>query len=948
MRIALSETSPRHPRREQYVRYYGAALGTLAERYGDFGALEEADAVLGAEAEQRADNGPIRGLIQYGLDRMAQLRAERLPSVAASEALLRARLRLVPADGAEAGLAWGGLGNALRARYQETGDEADLAEAERTLRRAVELVPADRPEHAVLLANLSGVRYMVYERTGDEDAHSEAVRAGRRAAEIGASDTALRALNNLASNLLMRHTQTGDSRALAEAVDVLERAVAATPDGNPDRAGRLNNLGEALFLSFRRSGDLATLDRSISLCREAIAAAADRDPLRPGMLSRLGIRLQQRHQHRPDSATIEEAAAVSRQAVAATPTADPDRPTFVATTVMVLRDLYLSTRRPAVLAEAAELARAGLRDVPPRHGAREGLLMALAGVLSCQYYDAGDRAAGREARTLLLAASLADGPPLNRITLPRLAALVSIAERNWADAADALAGAVASLPLLASRRLQRADQEHQLDSVAGLVQDACACALQAGDPVRALSLLEHGRGILFAQALENRDDVNELHAQHPDLAARFEQVRADLAAQRTDSIVAADGREADEQHDLARRWDRLTAEIRALPGFEQFLLPPPADRLLESARYGPVVVFSIGDIRSDALIVTLGGVEVVPLPDATPSVVRQRAVEFLSILDRDDPIPGAAPDVARTLEWLWDTVTAPVLDHLGFAKKPTADSGSWPRIWWCPTGALSFLPLHAAGYHQTTQEPAARTVLDRVVSSYTPTLKSLLYARRPRTAAGPARGSGADSHDWDHERVPALVVSIPGTAGAADLPRATAETELLRSQLPRHPTVLGPPDACRGRVLTELTRHSWVHFACHGHTDPADPSASYLLLPDHHTEPLTVLDISRLHLDRADLAYLSACSTARVGTRVTDEAIHLASAFQLAGYRHVIATSWPIADWPAMRFATKAYETIIAHGTEATALATHAATHALRHRYRNHPHVWAAHIHTGA
>jgi hypothetical protein len=57
-----------------------------------------------------------------------------------------------------------------------------------------------------------------------------------------------------------------------------------------------------------------------------------------------------------------------------------------------------------------------------------------------------------------------------------------------------------------------------------------------------------------------------------------------------------------------------------------------------------------------------------------------------------------------------------------------------------------------------------------------------------------------------------------------------------------------------------------------------------------------VVDISSLHREIADLAYLSACSTARVGAALTDEAIHLASTFQLAGYRHVVATLWPIND----------------------------------------------------
>src|SRR5277367_5748656 len=60
------------------------------------------------------------------------------------------------------------------------------------------------------------------------------------------------------------------------------------------------------------------------------------------------------------------------------------------------------------------------------------------------------------------------------------------------------------------------------------------------------------------------------------------------------------------------------------------------------------------------------------------------------------------------------------------------DGDVWPRIWWIGSGLLNILPIHAAGYHEA---PAKRTALDRVISSYSPSLKALAYARCRATEA---------------------------------------------------------------------------------------------------------------------------------------------------------------------------------------------------------------------
>jgi CHAT domain-containing protein len=288
--------------------------------------------------------------------------------------------------------------------------------------------------------------------------------------------------------------------------------------------------------------------------------------------------------------------------------------------------------------------------------------------------------------------------------------------------------------------------------------------------------------------------------------------------------------------------------------------------------------------------------------------------------------------MARTLGWLWDAVAGPVLDRLGICGPPR-DGEPWPRLWWCPSGLLSLLPLHAAGHHDTVSDAAPRTVLDRVVCSTTPTLRALAHSRR-----------GADSPRPCANR--AVVVAMPKTPGSnADLPGAAAEAALIRRHFPGEVTVLTGTAATHDAVLAALAGASWAHFACHGHSDLVDPSACRLLLADHHNRPLTVVDLARLRMDNSELAFLSACSTARPSGRLAEEVIHLASAFQLAGYRHVIGTLWPIGDRHAVDVADLVYPAIV--GGADVAAAVHGATRRMRDRWPSDPSVWASHIHVG-
>ncbi|WP_308205242.1 CHAT domain-containing protein [Frankia tisae] len=485
-------------------------------------------------------------------------------------------------------------------------------------------------------------------------------------------------------------------------------------------------------------------------------------------------------------------------------------------------------------------------------------------------------------------------------------------------------------------------QQPSLADLGSLGADAASCCVQAGMVGRAVELFEQGRGVLLGQALDTRTDLTALTEQHPDLAASFVRLR-DVLDQADDSAVldlprsgeGTAGAAGVDRQAAGVAFEELIASIRRRDGFETFLRPPPVDDLLATAAQGPVVAVAVSRFGSYALLLTPGGVETVALPELTPQTVYDQVVAFLDALD--DTSTAAQGRLVEVLGWLWDVLAGPVLDRAGLTGPP-AGGQRWPRLWWCTSGLLSFLPLHAAGHHDSRHDPAPATVIDRAVSSYTPTVRALAHAR----PSSPAAPGGAASL----EGARMAVVAMPHTPAALDLPGAGAEAAALEQRFGSRVEVLTGPRATREAVLSVLPAARWAHFACHGTAEITNPSISRLLLHDHQTRPLTVLDVARLRLTDAQLAYLSACETARPGGSLTDEAIHLASAFQLAGYQHVIATLWPIADRPAVGIADGIYTALAATGDVADAV--HTTTRRWRRRLPGTPSVWASHIHVGA
>ena len=138
-----------------------------------------------------------------------------------------------------------------------------------------------------------------------------------------------------------------------------------------------------------------------------------------------------------------------------------------------------------------------------------------------------------------------------------------------------------------------------------------------------------------------------------------------------------------------------------------------------------------------------------------------------------------------------------------------------------------------------------------------------------------------------------------------------------------------------------------VHFACHGSADSLDPSDSALWLGAEKLEKLTVNDLRPLNHKLAQLAYLSACSTAENGARsLVDESIHLASTFQLLGFRHVVGTLWGADDGASVAVAARFYERLLQRPEPHSAVAR-ALHHAVMDCKSKDSFNWVPFIHVG-
>ncbi|KAJ7930623.1 CHAT domain-containing protein [Mycena leptocephala] len=917
---ALQLSPGSHPGRSDSLNNLASALSKRFEQTGQLADLEESIASHLEALELRPGSHPNRSESLNNLASALLMRFKQtgqLTDLEESIAFYQEALELRPGSHPNRSTALNNLAYALATRFEQTGQLADSEESIAFHREALELFPGSHPSRSTSLNNLANALLRQFEQTGQLTDLEESIAFHREALELNLASTLLmrfertgqlgdleesigflrealelrpNSLNNLAITLSRRFQQTGQLIDLEESIAFHQEALELFPGSHPNRPDSLNNLASALSTRFEQTGQLADLEESIGFLREALELLPGSHPNQSGSINNLASALLRRFEQTGQLADLEQSIAFHREALDLRPGSHPYRSDSLHNLASALSRRFEKTSQIIDLEESIALQREALDLFPGSHPHRSDSLNSLANALSTRFEQTSQLADLKESIAFHEEASTHETSSWAR----------KAASFRHPSAMQAYQYTINLLPRLASLDLNIRQRQEAL------------CAIREDKFDKAVEFLCAGRAVFWAQALQLRTPLDELHSVAPQLAQKLQTISNALEA-----TSAHDGfqtmhdnsrhirnleKEVTHRRILNKDWNDTVEAVRKLEGFDGFLLPKSISKLQKAACNGPVVLLNAADSGCDALVVT----------QKEPSSNRYVPTLVLK----------------HGLGLLWFDVACPIIDALNLKKQDIL-----PRIWWCPTGPFAFLPIHAAGVYEGDNP---ESFSDYAISSYTPTLDALLAS--PPTKVDEPKMLAVIQHE------------MPGNR-RLDLPFALKELDTIERYVPWL-TKLGTKEepTSVGRVLSLLPDASFVHFACHGTQDLVNPLESALLLGDGD---LKVSKIMQNSIQNASLAFLSACETAMGDENVPDEAMHLAATMLFAGFRGVVGTMWTMDDEDGPKVVDVFYNHIFGTGREShpdsakAAEALHLAIKNLRTEKKVSFRRWVPFIHLG-
>ncbi|MCJ1343912.1 hypothetical protein MMC31_002110 [Peltigera leucophlebia] len=554
----------------------------------------------------------------------------------------------------------------------------------------------------------------------------------------------------------------------------------------------------------------------------------------------------------------------------------------------------------------------------------------------------------------------------DRIEAGKILGELWLASKEWVGASKAYEKTISLFKRLITRSLSRADQEWLLKRFStGLPTLASFAALYAAEAtgssaeevvLSALQHLESSRGILARLVFQSRLNVELFRSEDENAAKEYDSLLKQLTLLEPVPIIGNLTLSSNDNLRRANVIQRRAEIVERLSELEDRFEAKTEDisvdvlkSLVGKSAFVQVIANSDTSI---ALLVTGTELRMIELQELKALDIEKNLDRLYgnSRLSKAEPLQvgKAGQELGKILKWLWDKAVKPILSELGYyPKSKRRHSNQLPRLWWCASNITSKLPFHAAG--EGVQSVNSENVYDYAVCSVTVSLTTLRMAR----------GFTAPSEKILNDGM--LAVSMP-TTPEPGWPSLNAEKELrsIKDAAGIIPTYLTNPR--KVDVVERLSEHGIIHFICHGTSIAEDPSSSALILGHQEAsaaERLTVMELGNIDFGKAQIAYLSACSTAENSSyKLSEESIHLASAFQLAGFSHVIAAFWEAKDRGAIPLAGLFYQNLAGAVTElnefesnhdVVAYAFHNALCKVRqNKSTRNPLCWAPFVHIGA
>ncbi|QRV96023.1 CHAT domain protein [Ceratobasidium sp. AG-Ba] len=840
------------------------------------------------------------------------------------------------------------LATALGQRFDHFGLSEDIERAISCCTEALSLTPDGHIDKSRWLNTLGSLYTIWFEHTGNLAHIDEAILFLDQAVLIAADTYHQKPiwLTNLGKSLLARFEQLLDRADIDRSIEIYRLAINLTPTDYSGMAQILSGLGNALrvrFENFRVQADLEDAIDAHSRARDLTTKDHTSRTARPVNLANS---LVDRNVFLKDVSSLDEALVLYREALKLTNEDDPQRPIWLNNMGVSLIHRYELFNETSDLEEGMGYLKTATSLAPDTLPEKARWLRNLAYAIQFRVAQDPSNQSNKTdlIETLFQANRTASALPSIRLEAARYLSNYST-QLNLGNPLVAYSLAMETLP---ANIWLGTTIRHRLQNVArlnhNLVSEAAAEAIKFGQFHVALGWLEEGRSIIWNQILNLRIPVDKLRKADEALAERLQEVSILLDQRQTEGRSEARTERTElatrNQHRLATEWEGLVQRARNIPGFEDFLKPLKSSALVKASHSSTVVLINVHPSRCDALAIPYNSQTIlhVPLPKITHQRIvglsRRWANSFRSNEVRQRgfktyaPTSNASQGLLHILAILWVDIVQPILERLGYGVVSDQNKER-PRVTWCATGPLSFLPLHAAGIYQPGSK---QKTFECVVSSYTPTISALLVnPPSPDDFAG------------------IITVGQATTQGMSALPGTTEELDKIQSLAEGvRITRLEGSKAAHESVIQGMHEHSWVHLACHASQDLDDPTSSAFYL---HDKPLDMATISQNPFKNAGLAFLSACQTATGVEELSEEAVHLAAGMLMSGYPSVIATMWSVRDQDAPIIAEKVYARLFDGGspsTQHTARALHDAVAFLREMVgEEYVEAWAPYIHIG-